>query len=152
MISENKTGAVLNPTGLLFKLYREHFGTIPVGVSGDSPQPKPAYPIGGDQPAVNPGSDTYPLDISAALSDDRKTLTFAVLNPSDSDQLASLSITGAKLLAAGRLWRMAPASVDATITIGQKPGVEVQEQRLDSLPDSLSLPPFSVSIYSFPVQ
>ena len=152
MISEDKTGAVLNPTGLLFKLYREHFGTIPVGVSGDSPQPKPAYPSGGDQPAVNPGSDTYPLDISAALSDDRKTLTLAVLNPSDSEQLASLSITGAKLLATGRLWRMAPASVDATITIGQKPGVEVQEQRLDSLPDPLSLPPFSVSIYSFPVQ
>ncbi len=97
MISEDRTDAVLNPTGLLFKMYREHFGTIPVQVSGDSPQPKPIYPAGGDQPAVNPGSDTYPLDVSAALADDRKTLTFSVLNPSDSEQHLQLAIDGVKL-------------------------------------------------------
>ena len=85
-----------------------HFGTIPVEVSGDSPQPKPIYPAGGDQPAVNPGSDTYPLDVSAAFSEDRKTLTFAVLNPSDSEQRLNLSINGAKLANRGHLWRMAP--------------------------------------------
>jgi alpha-N-arabinofuranosidase len=151
MISEDRTDAVLSPTGLLFKMYREHFGTIPVEVSGDSPQPKPIYPAGGDQPAVNPGSDTYPLDVSAALSDDRKTLTFAVLNPSDSERRLQLSIHGAKLSSQGHLWRMAPASVDATITVGQKPGVEVDEE-LSSLPDTMSVPPFSVNIYSFEAQ
>jgi alpha-L-arabinofuranosidase len=81
MISSNRTEAILNPTGILFKMYRDHFGTIPVEVTGDSPQPKPTFPAGGDQPAVNPGSDTYPLDVSAALSEDGKTLAIAVLNP-----------------------------------------------------------------------
>jgi alpha-N-arabinofuranosidase len=152
MISENRTDAVLNPTGLLFKMYREHFGTIPVQVSGDSPQPKPIYPAGGDQPAVNPGSDTYPLDVSAALSDDRRTLTFAVLNPSDSEQQLQLAINGVKLASQGHRWRMAPSSVDATITVGQKPGVEVQEQELTSMPNASAVPPFSVNIYSFAVQ
>ncbi|HLH07136.1 MAG TPA: hypothetical protein VKW78_07860 [Terriglobales bacterium] len=152
MMSENRTDAVLNPTGLLFKMYRDHFGTIPVQVSGNSPQPKPIYPAGGDQPAVNPGSDTYPLDVSAALSDDRRSLTFAVLNPSDSEQNLKLAIAGTTLSNQGHLWRMAPASVDATITVGQKPGVEVQEQDLTTVPDSMSVPPFSVSIYSFPLQ
>ena len=152
MISEDRTDAVLSPTGLLFKMYREHFGTIPVEVSGNSPQPKPIYPAGGDQPAVNPGSDTYPLDVSAALSEDRKTLTFAVLNPSDSEQQLKLSIDGAKLASQGHLWRMAPSSVDATITLGQKPGVEIQEQVLTSAPETMSVPPFSVNIYSFPVK
>ncbi len=152
MISEDRTDAVLSPTGLLFKMYREHFGTIPVEVSGDSPQPKPIYPAGGDQPAVNPGSDTYPLDVSAALSDDRKTLAFAVLNPSDSEQQLKLSINGARLGNAGHLWQMAPASVDATVTVGQKPGVEVQERKLESFPDGISVPAFSVNIYSFAVQ
>jgi alpha-N-arabinofuranosidase len=152
MISENRTDAVLNPTGLLFKMYREHFGTIPVQVSGDSPQPKPIYPAGGDQPAVNPGSDTYPLDVSAALSDDRRTLTFAVLNPSDSEQQLQLAISGVKLASQGHRWRMAPSSVDATITVGQKPGVEVQEQELTSMPNASAVPPFSVNIYSFAVQ
>jgi len=152
MITEDRTDAVLSPTGLLFKMYREHFGTIPVEVSGDSPQPKPIYPAGGDQPAVNPGSDTYPLDLSAALSEDRKTLTFAVLNPSDSEQQLKLAINGLKLSSQGHVWRMAPSSVDATITVGQKPGVEVQEQGLTSVPDAILVPPYSVSIYSFPVQ
>jgi alpha-N-arabinofuranosidase len=152
MISEDRTDAVLNPTGLLFKMYREHFGTIPVQVSGDSPQPKPIYPAGGDQPAVNPGSDTYPLDVSAALSDGRKTLTFAVLNPSDSEQQLQLAINGVKLASQGYVWRMAPSGVDATITVGQKPGVEVQEQGLTSVPDAMAVSPFSVNIYSFAVQ
>ena len=152
MMSENRTDAVLNPTGLLFKMYREHFGTIPVEVSGDSPQPKPIYPAGGDQPAVNPGSDTYPLDVSAALSEDRKTLTFAVLNPSDSEQHLKLAISGVKLASRGQLWRMAPSSVDATIIVRQTPGVEVQQQELTSVPDETPVPPFSVNIYSFAVQ
>jgi len=152
MMSETRTDAVLNPTGLLFKMYREHFGTIPVEVSGDSPQPKPIYPAGGDQPAVNPGSDTYPLDVSAALSEDRKTLTVAVLNPSDSEQHLDLAINGVKLSSQGHLWRMAPPSVDATITVGQEPGVKVEELELTSVPDAVTLPPFSVNIYSFPVQ
>jgi alpha-N-arabinofuranosidase len=152
MISADRTNAVLSPTGLLFKMYREHFGTVPVEVSGNSPQPKPIYPAGGDQPKVNPGSDTYPLDVSAALSDDRKTLTFAVLNPSDSEQRLNLSITGVKLANQGHLARMAPSSVDATILVGKKPDVEVQEEELTSLPSAMSVPPFSVSIYSFPLQ
>ena len=152
MISEDRTDAVLNRTGLLFKMYREHFGTIPVQVSGDSPQPKPIYPAGGDQPAVNPGSDTYPLDVSAALSDDRKTLTFAVLNPSDSEQQLKLAINGVKLVSQGHVWRMAPSSVDATIVVGQKPGVEVLEQEITAVPDAMTVPPFSINIYSFAVQ
>jgi len=152
MISEDRTDAALSPTGLLFKMYREHFGAIPIEVTGDSPQPKPIYPAGGDQPAVNPGSDTYPLDVSAALSDDRKTLTFAVLNPSDSEQQLKLSIAGARPSSQGRLWRLAPSSVDATNTAGQKPEVAVQEQELTAVPDTLSVPPFSVSIYSFPMK
>ena len=152
MMNEDRTRAVLSSTGLLFKMYREHFGSIPVEVSGDSPQPKPIYPAGGDQPAVNPGSDTYPLDVSAALSDDRKTLTFAVLNPSDSEQSLKLVISGAKVANAGHLWRMAPATVTATNTVGQKPEVEVHKEQLISVPDAMSVPPFSVTIYSFPVQ
>jgi alpha-N-arabinofuranosidase len=152
MISEDRTDAVLSPTGVLFKMYREHFGTIPVDVTGDSPQPKPLYPAGGDQPSVNPGSATYPLDVSAALSEDHKTLTFAVLNPSDSEQQLKLSIKGVNLSSLGHLWRMAPSSIDATITVGQKPGVEVQRQELTSVPDAITVPPFSVNIYSFVVE
>jgi len=36
--------------------------------------------------------------------------------------------------------------------VGQKPGVQVNEQELASLPDAMSVPPFSVNIYSLAVQ
>ena len=41
----------------------------------------------------------------------------------------------------GRLWQMAPQSVDATITVGQKPGVEVREQTLGAAPGAIVVPP-----------
>jgi alpha-N-arabinofuranosidase len=152
MMSENRTEAVLNPTGLLFKMYRDHFGVIPVEVSGNSPQPKPIFPVGGDQPAVNPGSDTYPLDVSAALSEDRKTLTFAVLNPSDAKQSMKLAINGVKLANAGKLWQMAPSSLNAVVAVGKTPEVAVEEHTLGAVPETIDAPPFSVSIYSYPLQ
>jgi alpha-N-arabinofuranosidase len=151
-MSENRTEAVLNPTGMLFKMYRDHFGTVPVEVTGDSPQPKPTFPAGGDQPAVNPGSETYPLDVSAALSEDRTTLAIAVLNPSDSEQNIKIAINGAKLASAGKLWRMAPDSIDASVQVDKKPEVHVEEQTLGALPDTITARPFSVNIYSYPVQ
>jgi alpha-N-arabinofuranosidase len=152
MMSENRTEAILNPTGMLFKMYRDHFGTIPVEVTGDSPQPKPAFPAGGDQPAVNPGSPTYPLDVSAALSEDRKTLAIAVLNPSDSEQSIRIAIDGVKLTSTGKLWRMAPDSIDATVQMDKKPEVQVEELSLGLLPDTITVRPFSVNIYSYPIQ
>jgi len=150
--NSNGTEAVLNPTGLLFKMYRDHFGVIPVEVGGNSPQPKPAFPAGGDQPAVNPGSPTYPLDVSAALSSDRKILAIAVLNPSDAEQSIHLDIRGASLASTGTLWRMAPSSIDATVKAGSPPEVQVEEQSLGALPATVTLRPYSVNIYSYPVQ
>ena len=151
-MSSNRTEAILNPTGMLFKMYRDHFGTIPVEVTGNSPQPKPAFPAGGDQPAVNPGSPTYPLDVVAAFSEDRKSLSIAVLNPSDSEQSIRLQINGTKLTSAGKLWRMAPDKIDATVQVDKTPEVQVEEQSLGVLPDTVSVRPFSVNIYSYPVQ
>jgi alpha-N-arabinofuranosidase len=152
MISSNRTEATLNPVGMLFKMYRDHFGALPVGVAGDSPQPKPTFPAGGDQPAVNPGSDTYPLDVSAAFSEDRKTLTIAVLNPSDSKQSMKLAIGGTKLASQGKLWQMAPSKIDAVVAVGKTPEVVVEEHTLGVVPDTIEVAPFSVNIYSYPVQ
>jgi alpha-N-arabinofuranosidase len=152
MMSETRTDATLNPTGLLFKMYRDHFGTIPVEVSGDSPQPKPIFPAGGDQPAINPGSDTYPLDVIAAWTEDHKTLTVAVLNPSDSEQSMQLKINGAAIIGSGKLWQMAPKTVDAVVAVGKVPEVSMAEYSPGSIPDTIVSPPFSVAIYSFPAR
>src|SRR3546814_6453718 len=83
-------GAVLNATGEVFKLYGAHFGAgmIPVDLTGNAPQPDPKYPVGYDHLNVNAVSATYPLDMIAALSPDRKTLTIAVVNATHTTQSA----------------------------------------------------------------
>jgi alpha-N-arabinofuranosidase len=142
--------AVLNPTGMLFKFYRDRFGTIPVEVSGNSPQPKPKDPPGGEQPVIHAGSDTFPLDVAAAWTVDRKALTVAAINPTESAQTLNLQIRGASLSGRGILRRMAPQSLTATVVAGQEPGVKIEEQALDALPTKPAFAPFSVNIYEFP--
>jgi alpha-N-arabinofuranosidase len=152
MMSESRTKAILNPTGMLFKMYRDHFGTIPLEVTGNSPQPKPNFPAGGDQPAINPGSPTYPLDISATLSEDRRTLSIAVLNPSDSQQSVQIALNGTRLTGSGHLYRMAPDSIGATTAVDKTPEVQIEDQLLGPLPDTLTVRPFSVNIYTYLIE
>jgi alpha-L-arabinofuranosidase len=152
LLSATRNQAVLNPSGLLFMLYRDHFGTIPVAVLGHSPQPAPKYPPGGEEPRVNAGSDTFPLDVAAAWSADRRSLTVAVVNPTDSVQSLEWSIRGADLAGPCRLRRMAPSSIDASIVVGKTPGVAVEERELGSVPSALSISPFSVNLYELPVR
>src|SRR5579871_6888703 len=146
MVSADHSAAVLTPAGKLFKLYRDHFGSIPVEVAGNSPQPKPTDPPGGEQPAINAGSDTFPLDVAAAWSEDRKTLTVAVINPTESDQSLSLSIDRTALTGKGTLYRMAPDSLTAVSTMGRPSQVDVRVTPV-TLSNTLTLPKFSVSIY-----
>jgi alpha-L-arabinofuranosidase len=151
-LSMSRTDAVLNPVGLVFKLYGNHFGTVPVEVDGNSPQPAPRYPIGGDQPKVNAGSPTYPLDVSAALSSDGKTITVAVVNPTESAQQLGVTFKGVELAGGGTVWQIAPGNIDASIFVGQPPQVEIKESAVDAPNGSLAIAPISVSIYAFPVK
>ena len=151
-MSQTRTEAVQNPTGLMFKLYADHFGSPPVEATGNSPQPKPIYPAGGDQPSVNPGSDTYPVDMAAAYGGDRKRFSIAVLNPSDAAQALKLEIKGVKLARPGTLWQMAPEKVGAVVAVGKTAEVEVVEKALGSMPGEVTAPPFSINLYSYPVE
>jgi alpha-N-arabinofuranosidase len=145
LLARNGTNVTLTPNGLVFKIYRDHFGAIPVDISGNSPQPKPIDPPGGEQPAVNAGSDTFPLDVVAAWTDDRRALTIAVLNPTDVEQLMNLALTGVDLSGRGTLWRLASEEDN-----GQNPAIS--HAPIDSIPGSLAVPRFSVSIYELQVK
>jgi alpha-N-arabinofuranosidase len=147
----NQTASTLNTNGLLFKLYGDHFGSIPVAVSGNSPQPAPKYPPGGDQPKTNAGSPTYPLDMVAALTADRKFLTIAVANATDSAQPLALEVNGAHLAGPATLWQMTGPTLDAANHVGQAAQVEVKEMSIGDAPHALTVAPISVNIYRIPV-
>ena len=145
----NQTAAVLNTNGLLFKLYGEQLGagSIPVALTGNSPQPAPTQHIVGDLPRTSAGSPTYPLDMVAALSPDRKSLTLAVVNATDSEQKFDLNVTSARLAGNAMLWQMTGKDLEAANHAGQLPQVEVKKSAIGETPTRLSVPANSVNIY-----
>jgi len=147
------TAATLNTTGLIFRLYSDHFagGSVPVALTGNSPQPKPQYPIGGDQPETNSGSPTYPLDMFAALTSDRKFLTLAVVNASESEQPFSLNVRGERLAGPATKWEMTGKGLAAANRVGQPPQVKVRETALGDDLKTISVAPYSIDIYRFQV-
>ena len=145
------TTATMNAAGLAFKLYSDQFvpGSVPIELSGNSPQPAPKYPIGGDQPETNSGSPTYPLDMFAALTPDHKFLTLAVVNATEEPQKFDLNIAGIRLAGGSKLWQLTGNSLDAVNKVGVQPQVGVNEIPIDDVPQMPSVAPISLSIYLF---
>jgi alpha-N-arabinofuranosidase len=148
-IDYSRTAAVYNSRGLLYKMYREHFGTIPVAIAGRSPQPAPKYPPYGDQPIESAGSPTYPLDMVAALTDDHRYLTLTVINATDAVQKVNLGVSGLRLMGPSTVWQLTGSSLDAENHVGQPVQVQVNEIAVDGSSQDFSVPKFSVDIYRF---
>ena len=148
------TASVLNATGEVFKLYGEHFGTgtVPLAVGGNSPQPEPGYPAGFDHPKVRAGSPTYPLDVIAGLSPDRRTLHIAVVNATFKPQSVKIALVGVDTSGRGKVWRLTGKSLDAVNRVGQPPGISIVESTVPALQATLTVPSISTSIYEFPVK
>jgi alpha-N-arabinofuranosidase len=154
LIDTNRTGSSINVLGLLYEMYGEHFGAgvIPVALTGNSPQPASKYPAGGpDQPATPSGSPTYPLDMVAGLSPDRKHLVIAVVNATEQQQSFDLGVTGANTSGSAKMWQITADSLDAANRIGQPAQVGIKESALGNAQKTISVAPISVSIYEFPL-
>lgn len=148
-LSYDRTDSVFSTTGLVFRLYREHFGTIPVQVTGNAPQHAVKGTVGVDKPAVSSGSDTYPLDVAAALNRDKKSLTVAIVNPTESDQEISAAFKGADLSDQCRIWQIAADDINARNEVGRPAQVEITESALKELPGVLKVVPISITLYEF---
>jgi alpha-N-arabinofuranosidase len=148
-IDFSRTESTYSGAGLLFQMYQRHFGIMPVAVTGDSPQPARKWLVAGDQPRVNAGSATFPLDISAALSEDGKRLTAAVVDATEAEQAMVLSLEGFRHGGSGRVWRLTGVNLDAVNRVGEPPQVFVKETRFDPASKSLAVAPYSVALYEY---
>ncbi len=146
------TGAVINPVGLVYELYGTHFpGTIPVALNGNSPQPPTDSEKYGDEPKVSSGSPTYPLDMFAALTPDRKYLEVAVVNATDKEQKFDLGVTGVHVSGPSTLWMLTGSSLDAVNPVGQPAQVSIKEVPMGNAPKIIPVAPISINVYRFPV-
>ena len=125
-IKTTKTHAAFETTGLVLNLYRNHFGRLPVTVTGD----------------------IHPLDVVAALTADRKALTVGIVNPTQHKYEVALDIEGAQP-GEGRLWLIASFENDpmAYNEPGKDPNVRITEKTIYRVLSELEAPPFSVSLY-----
>jgi alpha-N-arabinofuranosidase len=145
--------------GLLIKLFHDRFaGTLPVGIMGNSPQHTIKGTVAVDLSARPSGSPTYPLDIFAALSADKKTMIISVVNPTETTLDCDLTILGVQPAGGSKLWQLTapPGKTSAPTGFGPNafagPPATMAESSLAKAPGSVTVPPASISVYEFAVK
>ena len=128
-IKTTKTDAAFATTGLVLKLYRQHFGVLPLTVTG--------------VPA--------PLDAAAALTKDRKALTVAVVNPTMQRRTIQLNASGFTPSGTGTMWLITGANSMVYNEPGRPPQVVIREKTIDDAA-VLTAPPLSVVLYRLPAK
>jgi alpha-L-arabinofuranosidase len=124
-------------------------------VNGNSPQ-KPIKGVPGIDTSAKPsGSATFPLDIFAALSADKKTIAISIINPTETAQECNLNFSGTQVAGAGKLWQItAPAGVAAAAPGGRGAGgaPATMAEKAQEAPAKINVPAASISVYEFPVK
>lgn len=141
------TSSAIQPNGLTIKLYADHFGTIPISVSGDTEQPLIAGTTGADRPSVSSGSNTYPLDIMAALTSDHKKITIAVINPTTQGQKLNIRYKNISVSAEGEKWTIAGHDLKAVNNPGVAPEIKIVKSAVKNADQSLIAEALSVTIF-----
>jgi len=127
-IKTSATAAAFETTGLVFKLFRNHFGKHPLPLVG------------------SPEKQLDPVGLTAALTADRTALTIGAVNPSTRRYTLTPVIKGATLAAQGQRWTIASTDPLAYNEPGQPPAVQIEEQALAAT-HTLELPPLSICLY-----
>jgi alpha-N-arabinofuranosidase len=122
-IKTSKTDAAFATTGLVLKLYRKHFGVLPVRTTAGRP-----------------------LDAMAAFSGDRKTLTLGVVNTMMRELDVPLSLQGVALTGKARRWQITGPDPKAYNEPGTPPRVTVVEDTVKGIVDRVPVAPCSVTL------
>ncbi|MCJ7681468.1 MAG: alpha-L-arabinofuranosidase, partial [Candidatus Aminicenantes bacterium] len=128
-IKTSKTEAAFATTGLALKLYRKHFGTIPIRLEGAS----------------------APLDVAVAWKEKGVSLTLAVVNPTNTGQTLGLTFKDMPLPELNRLWRISGSDPMAYNEPGTPPAVSIEEEEGENFSEKLIIPPLSISLYELKV-
>ena len=123
-IKTTKTHAEFAATGLPLMLYRKEFGSIPVQVKHNK----------------------APLDISAALTKDKKALTIGVVNPTSDSVSLSLNLTGARLSGKAQTWIITGENPRVYNEPGKLRKITIDEATTE-LPGALTVKPLSITLF-----
>jgi len=129
-IKTTKTAAEFDSTGLPLMLYRREFGTIPVQIEHDS----------------------EPLDISVALTKDKKAITIGVVNPTDDPYDLTLDLTAVTPRDDAECWVITGDDPMAYNDPGQPRRVDIEQGDATDLTGTVSVKPLSITLFKAPVK
>jgi len=126
-IKTNTTSSVFDATGQVLKLYRQHFGTIPVAISGE----------------------TRPVDIAATLDSEGRTLTISVVNATRDEVKIPVTLLNGTFAGEGELWQVTAPDEMATNEPGRPENVKITGP--DAVPSGgeLTVGPASINLFVF---
>ena len=149
----------LRMEGLVMKLLHDHFaGALPVAVDGDSAQVPTKGTVAIDNSARPSGSPTYPLDVFAARSVDRRKVAISVVNPTEQPQPCELKLAGVQATGPAKVYQLTAPVASPPAPAGPGwgsfggPPATVAESSLTQMPQSITLPPTSMTVYEFEVR
>ena len=117
-------------TGQVLKLYRNHFGQIPVEATGEFDQ----------------------LDVSAALSADRQKLTVAIVNPTYQEYEVSLNIKYGRPFSYQRSWQITGPDEGSFNEPGKPELVKIEQKKADIDTSKIQISALSVFLFELNLQ
>lgn len=128
-IKTNRVAADMETTGLMLEMYRQKFGVTPIEIT----------------------SDHRPLDVVAAWSKDKKSITIGVVNPTEDELAFDLTVPGIKL---GKVEMTGVGGVDPmAYNSPEKPTNVVRWTKMVDLSGgSVRLPSASAVILTLPIR
>ena len=142
----DEANAVISSRGILFKLYIERYGTIPVKISGNSPQKELIGTVGVDIPKEISGSPTYPLDIAAALDERNSKLMISIVNPTATEQSINLKYDGATPRNDVKIYTLSSTNVTDENSFTSPDIIKVKESTA-RFSNTIKVQPFSITLY-----
>lgn len=124
-IKTTRTAAAFETTGLVLKLYRQQFGTIPIDLS----------------------SPAGPVDVAAAWTPNKRAMTIAIVNPTPQAEQVAIETGGPVFRENARRWTIVHADPESSNEPGKAPNVVIREEPATVSNNTLSSPAYSIVLY-----
>lgn len=123
-IKTTGTQASLESTGLVLALYRRQYGVLPIDL--------------GNQPAV--------LDIAAAWTQDKKTITLSIVNANKTAEEVRPNFGNIRFQEKARQWQIAGNDPESFNEPGKPPVLSIKEQEIAGNTGGFTVPPYSITL------
>jgi alpha-N-arabinofuranosidase len=129
-IKTTATTSAMEATALPLVLYRNHFGEIPLVVTGS----------------------TLQLNVSAAYTHAKDSLTIAIVNALSTDVYYKVNLNGAIQKEGFTKWTIANPDPNAYNEPGKEPKIAIVEEKFTSTIDSIKIPAYGLVMVKFPIE